>query len=187
MNSISMRGTTILAVRRGDLVAVGGDGQVTLGDSVIKSGARKVRTLGDGKVIAGFAGSTADAFTLFERFEARLAERPGSLSRAAVSLAQEWRQDKILRHLEAMLVVADSKETLLISGRGDVLQPEHEIASVGSGSGFARAAARALTSHTDLGAEQIVRAALGIAAEQCIYTNDSLTVLTMQSVSEAEE
>jgi ATP-dependent HslUV protease subunit HslV len=173
------RGTTVLAVRRGGTVALGGDGQVTLGDTVIKGRASKVRTLAEASVLAGFAGSTADAFTLFERFESKLSERAGGLVRAAVGLAKDWRSDKILRHLEAMLVVADGRHTLLISGRGDVLEPEHDIAAVGSGAGYARAAARALYEHTDMDAEAIVREALSIAAEQCIYTNDQITVLTL--------
>jgi len=174
-----MRGTTILAVRRDGQVALGGDGQVTLGDTVIKASARKVRPLAGGSILAGFAGSTADAFTLFERFEACLSERSGGLVRAAVSLAKEWRSDKVLRHLEAMLVVADTDTLLLVSGRGDVVEPEYDIASVGSGSGFARAAARALMANTQMDARSVVKASLAIAAEQCIYTNDSVQVLTL--------
>ncbi|MGE0385092.1 MAG: ATP-dependent protease subunit HslV [Gammaproteobacteria bacterium] len=169
-------GTTILAVRRDGRVAIGGDGQVTLGDAVLKGNARKVRPLYGGKVIAGFAGGTADAFTLFERFEGQLEKYSGQLMRAAVELAKEWRTDRALRRLEAMLVVADASSLFLISGNGDVLEPEDDILAIGSGGGFARAAARALLAHTGLPAREIVAAGLGIAADICIYTNAHLTI-----------
>ena len=177
----SFRGTTIVAVRHKGQVAIGGDGQVTLNDTVIKASAKKIRTLGDGSVLAGFAGSTADAFTLFERFEARLAERSGGLTRAAVALAKEWRSDKVLRHLEAMLLVADAEHLLLITGRGDVLEPDGDLVAIGSGGGYARAAAQALINHSDLDAASIVREALGIAAQQCIYTNDVIELRTIDA------
>jgi ATP-dependent HslUV protease subunit HslV len=169
-------GTTILAVRRRSLVVVGGDGQVSLGDSVLKGNARKVRTLHGGKVIAGFAGGTADAFTLFERFEGQLEKYSGQLLRAAVELAKEWRTDRALRRLEAMLVIADRTHLLLVSGTGDVLEPEDDILAIGSGGGYARAAARALLAHTDMDARAVVEASLRIAAGICVYTNDQLTI-----------
>ena len=168
-------GTTILAVRRAGKVAVGGDGQVTLGNSVMKSNARKVRRLFEGKVLAGFAGSTADAFTLFERFEAKL-EKFGNLTRAAIELAKDWRTDRSLRRLEALLCVADAQSTYVISGTGDVIEPEHDLIAIGSGGGFAQAAALALMQSSELSARDIVERSLNIAADICIYTNRNLTI-----------
>jgi ATP-dependent HslUV protease subunit HslV len=172
-------GTTILSVRRGDKVAIGGDGQVTLGNIVIKATARKVRRLYQDKILAGFAGGTADAFTLFERFEAKLEKHQGNLVRSAVELAKDWRTDRILRRLEAMLTVADPSATLIITGSGDVLEPEQGIAAIGSGGAYAQAAARALLEHTELEPEEIVRQSLGIAADICIYTNSNFTIETL--------
>jgi ATP-dependent HslUV protease subunit HslV len=169
-------GTTILSVRRGESVAMGGDGQVTLGNIVIKASARKVRRLYQERILAGFAGGTADAFTLFERFEAKLEKHQGHLVRSAVELAKDWRTDRMLRRLEAMLIVADKESTLVITGAGDVLEPEYGIAAIGSGGAYAQSAARALLDHTELTAEAIVRESLGIAADLCIYTNRSLTL-----------
>jgi len=168
-------GTTILAVRRNGRVAVGGDGQVTLGQSVMKGNARKVRRLYGGKVLAGFAGGTADAFTLFERFEAKL-EQYGNLTRAAIELAKDWRTDRSLRRLEALLCVADQASTFVVSGNGDVIEPEHDLIAIGSGGGFAQAAATALSQATDLSAHDIVERSLNIAADICIYTNRNLTI-----------
>jgi ATP-dependent HslUV protease, peptidase subunit HslV len=167
----TFHGTTILSVRRGSAVALGGDGQVTLGNIVVKATARKVRRLHGDKVLAGFAGATADAFTLFERFEAKLDKHQGNLTRAAVELAKDWRSDRILRRLEAMLAVADASASLIITGNGDVLEPEHGIVAIGSGGPYAQAAARALLDNTDLAAEAIVKRALTIAGDLCIYTN----------------
>jgi ATP-dependent HslUV protease subunit HslV len=172
-------GTTIVSVRRGHEVALGGDGQVTLGNIVIKHGARKVRRLHQGKVLAGFAGGTADAFTLFERFEAQLDKHSGHLLRAAVELAKDWRTDRMLRRLEAMLAVADTEHSLIITGNGDVLEPEHGLIAIGSGGPYAQAAAQALLDETTLGPEQVVRKALAIAGDLCIYTNDHVTVETL--------
>ncbi|HEY1152304.1 MAG TPA: ATP-dependent protease subunit HslV [Pseudolabrys sp.] len=172
-------GTTILTVRKGGLVAVGGDGQVSIGQTVMKSNARKVRTLGKGgEVIGGFAGATADAFTLFERLEGKLEQYPGQLMRAAVELAKDWRTDRYLRRLEAMMIVADAKVSLVLTGNGDVLEPENGIAGIGSGGNYALAAARALAD-SDMGAEQIVRKSLDIAADICVYTNRNVTVETL--------
>jgi ATP-dependent HslUV protease subunit HslV len=171
-----VRSTTILAVRRGDHVAVAGDGQVTFDKTVMKSGARKVRRLYNDKIIAGFAGSTADAFTLFARFEAKLEQYHGQLQRAAVELGKEWRTDKYLRHLEALLIVADEKASLVISGGGDVIEPDDGIVAIGSGGPFATAAARALLRHTEMSAKEIAVEAMKIAAEICIYTNSSLVL-----------
>jgi ATP-dependent HslUV protease subunit HslV len=168
-------GTTILSVRRNGRVVLGGDGQVTFEKTIMKSTARKLRRLGDGGVIAGFAGSTADAFTLFERFEAKLKEHQKNLARACVELGKDWRTDKFLRQLQALLVVADMERTFIVSGVGDVIEPDHGIAAVGSGGPYALAAARALIEHSALDARQIVERALKIAAEICIYTNDNLT------------
>jgi len=173
-------GTTILSVRRGSAVAMGGDGQVTLGNIVIKASARKVRRLYQERILAGFAGGTADAFTLFERFEAKLEKHQGHLVRSAVELAKDWRTDRMLRRLEAMLIVADKESTLIITGNGDVLEPEYGIAAIGSGGAYAQSAARALLDHTELTAEAIVRESLGIAADLCIYTNRSLTLETLE-------
>ena len=170
-----MYGTTILAVRRNGRVAVGGDGQVTLGQSVMKSNARKVRRLYGGKILAGFAGGTADAFTLFERFEGKL-EKFGNLTRAAIELAKDWRSDRSLRRLEALLCVADVDGTFVISGNGDVIEPEHDLIAIGSGGGYAQAAAQALMQATELSARDIVERSLQIAADICIYTNRNLTI-----------
>jgi ATP-dependent HslUV protease subunit HslV len=172
----TLHATTILSVRRGARVVVGGDGQVSLGDTVLKGNARKVRVLYNGKVLAGFAGGTADAFTLFERFEAKLDKHQGQLTRAAVELAKDWRSDRVLRRLEALLAVADRSTSLMISGTGDVIEPEDEIMALGSGGGYARAAAKALLHNTEMGAREIVEAALKIAAEICVYTNANLTI-----------
>ncbi|MCC6610977.1 MAG: ATP-dependent protease subunit HslV [Burkholderiales bacterium] len=164
-------GTTILSVRRNGQVALGGDGQVTLGNVVIKAGARKVRRLYHDRILAGFAGGTADAFTLFERFEAKLEKHQGNLLRSAVELAKDWRTDRVLRRLEAMLAVADREVSLIVTGAGDVLEPEHGLIAIGSGGPYAQAAARALMENTSLSALEIVRKGLSIAAELCIYTN----------------
>lgn len=172
-------GTTILSVRRGEVVAMGGDGQVTLGNIVIKASARKVRRLYQERILAGFAGGTADAFTLFERFEAKLEKHQGHLVRSAVELAKDWRTDRMLRRLEAMLAVADHTSTLIITGAGDVLEPEQGIAAIGSGGAYAQSAALALLNHTDLDPERIVREAIGIAADLCIYTNRNLVLETL--------
>ena len=178
-------GTTIISVRRktphGDSVAIGGDGQVTLGNIVVKGTARKVRKLYHGKVLAGFAGATADAFTLFERFEAKLEKHQGHLVRAAIELTKDWRTDRVLRRLEAMLAVADKDASLIITGNGDVLEPEKGIITIGSGGAFAQAAAIALLEHTDLTASQIVKKSLEIAGELCIYTNMNHTIETLES------
>ena len=168
--------TTILAVRRGNSVAIGGDGQVTFGSSIMKSDTRKIRRLLDGRVLTGFAGSTADAFALMERFEARLKDYPQNVTRAAIELAKEWRTDRALRRLEAMMIVVSDKETLLLSGNGDVVQPTDGIAAIGSGGNFALAAARALYENTDLSAHEIAEKALKIAASICVYTNDNIIV-----------
>jgi ATP-dependent HslUV protease subunit HslV len=175
MSSFDPHGTTILCIRRDGRVAMGGDGQVTLGNTVMKGNARKVRRLHDGKVIAGFAGGTADAFTLFERFEGKL-EKFGNLTRAAIELAKDWRTDRFLRRLEALLCVADVSSSFIISGNGDVIEPEHQLMAVGSGGPFAQAAARALLEHTRLDARTIVEKSLDIAAEICIYTNRNLVI-----------
>ena len=171
--------TTIVSVRRGDKVALGGDGQVTLGNIVIKASARKVRRLHNGKVIAGFAGGTADAFTLFERFESKLEKHPGNLMRAAVEHAKDWRTDRMLRRLEAMLAVADKQHSLIITGNGDVLEPEDGLLSIGSGGPYAQAAARALLDNTDLDPEAIITKALNIAGDICIYSNQHHTTETL--------
>jgi len=169
-------GTTILSVRRGDTVVVAGDGQVSLGDTVVKATARKVRRLGDGKVIAGFAGATADAFTLFERLEAKLEQHPGQLTRACVELAKDWRTDRYLRRLEAMMAVADKSVSLTLTGQGDVLEPDDGLIGIGSGGAYALAAARALVNGSDLDAEDIARRAMEIAAGICIYTNGNIII-----------
>jgi ATP-dependent HslUV protease subunit HslV len=172
-------GTTIVSARRGNSVALGGDGQVTLGSIVIKAGARKVRRLYHDRVLAGFAGGTADAFTLFERFEAKLDKHSGHLVRAAVELAKDWRTDRMLRRLEAMLAVADRDASLVITGNGDVLEPEHGLIAIGSGGAYAQAAALALLDNTELDPESIVRKSLTIAGDICIYTNHQHTVETL--------
>ncbi|MES2339913.1 MAG: ATP-dependent protease subunit HslV [Pseudomonadota bacterium] len=179
-NEMTWHGTTILSVRRGGKVVVIGDGQVSQGSTVMKPNARKVRPLGDGKVIAGFAGATADAFTLFERLEAKLERHQGQLLRAAVELAKDWRTDKYLRNLEAMLIVADKDVTLVVTGNGDVLEPEAGIAAIGSGGNFALAAARALAEY-EPDAEVLCRKAMAIAAELCVYTNDRTTIEVLES------
>ena len=175
MPSFDPHGTTILCVRRRGVVAMGGDGQVTLGTTVMKGNARKVRRLHEGRVIAGFAGGTADAFTLFERFEGKL-QQYGNLTRAAIELAKDWRSDRSLRRLEALLCVADAAHSFIISGNGDVIEPENDLMAVGSGGPFAQAAALALLRNTDLDARAVVEQALGIAADICIYTNRNTTI-----------
>jgi len=175
------RGTTILSVRRNGKVVIGGDGQVTLGNTVMKGNARKVRRLYGDKVIAGFAGGTADAFTLFERFEAKLEKYQGHLTRAAVELAKDWRTDRMLRKLEALLAVADAKESLIVTGNGDVIQPEDDLIAIGSGGPFAQSAARALLDETDLDADAIVRRGLKIAGDICIYTNHNHVIESLDS------
>jgi ATP-dependent HslUV protease subunit HslV len=173
-------GTTILSVRRGNSVALGGDGQVTLGNIVIKGGARKVRRLYHDRILAGFAGGTADAFTLFERFEAKLDKHQGNLMRSAVELAKDWRTDRMLRRLEAMLAVADRENSLVITGQGDVLEPELGIVAIGSGGPYAQAAAKALIENTQLGARDVVEKALAIAADLCIYTNHQRVIEVLE-------
>jgi ATP-dependent HslUV protease subunit HslV len=175
MTSQTFHGTTIVCVRRGGKVALGGDGQVTLGTQVMKGNARKVRRLHDGKVLAGFAGGTADAFTLFEYFEAKL-DKHGNLTRAAIELAKDWRTDRMLRRLEALLIVADKTQSFLISGTGDVIEPERDLLAIGSGGPYAQAAATALIDNTELDARAIVTKALEIAADICIYTNREITI-----------
>jgi ATP-dependent HslUV protease, peptidase subunit HslV len=172
-------GTTIVSVRRGPIVALGGDGQVTLGTIVVKASARKVRKLFREQVLAGFAGATADAFTLFERFEAKLEKHQGHLQRAAIELTKDWRSDRVLRRLEAMLAVADKECSLIITGNGDVLEPEHGIVAIGSGGAYAQAAARALLAHTDMTPAQMVKRSLEIAGDICIYTNQNHIVETL--------
>lgn len=174
-----MHATTILCVRRHGVAVIGGDGQVSLGQTIVKPDARKVRRLAGGAVIAGFAGATADAFTLLERLEGKLETHPGNLVRAAVELAKDWRTDRYLRRLEAMMIVADAQTTLTLTGAGDVIEPAHGVTAIGSGGDFARAAARALYDNTELDAEAIVRRAMAIAASICVYTNDQLTVETI--------
>lgn len=169
-------GTTILSVRKGGTVVIAGDGQVSLGDTVIKANARKVRPLGDGSVIAGFAGATADAFTLFERLEAKLEQYPGQLTRACVEMAKDWRTDRYLRRLEAMMAVADKDVSLVLTGNGDVLEPEDGIIAIGSGGNYALSAARALADRDDMDAEAIARKAMGIAADICVYTNGNVII-----------
>ena len=172
-------GTTIISVRRGALVAIGGDGQVTLGNIVVKSTARKVRKLYRDQVLAGFAGATADAFTLFERFESKLEKHQGHLVRAAIELTKDWRTDRVLRRLEAMLAVADKDASLIITGNGDVLEPEHGIVSIGSGGAYAQAAARALLEHTTMTPAEVVKKSLEIAGDLCIYTNQNHIIETL--------
>jgi ATP-dependent HslUV protease subunit HslV len=175
------RGTTILSYRRNGQVVIGGDGQVSLGNTIMKGNARKVRRLYHGKVIAGFAGGTADAFTLFERFEAKLEKHQGNLTRSALELAKDWRTDRMMRRLEALLAVADEEASLIISGNGDVIEPEHGLIAIGSGGPFAQAAATALLQNTSLSAREIVEKGLNIAADICIYTNHNLTIETLES------
>ena len=172
------RGTTIVSVRRSGVVALGGDGQVTMGNTVVKGNARKVRSLADGRVLAGFAGGTADAFTLFELFEGKL-DQYGNLTRAAIELAKDWRTDRRLRRLEALLCVADREKSLIISGNGDVIEPEDDLMAVGSGGPYAQSAARALMDNTELDARQVVQKSLEIAADICVYTNSKIVVETL--------
>ena len=181
MSRPRIRSTTILTVRKGDTVAMGGDGQVSLGDTVMKADARKVRPLGDGRVLTGFAGSAADAFALLERFEAKLKDHPQNMPRAATELAKDWRTDRALRRLEALIAVADRKDTLLVSGTGDVIQPSDGILGIGSGGNYATSAARALVAHTNLSAEEIVRESLKIAGDICVYSNHNVVVETLAS------
>ena len=173
-------GTTILSVRRGKCVAMGGDGQVTLGNLVIKASARKVRRIHQGQILAGFAGGTADAFTLFERFEAKLDKHQGNLMRSAVELAKDWRSARALRRLEAMLAVADRENSLIITGNGDVVEPEYGIVAIGSGGAFAHSAARALVENSELDPAEVVRKSLQIASELCIYTNQNFTIEVLE-------
>ena len=177
------RGTTIVSVRRGDQVVIAGDGQVTLGNTVMKANARKVRRLYKNRVLAGFAGATADAFTLFERFEAKLEMHSGHLTRAAVELAKDWRTDRLLRRLEALLAVADREASLIITGNGDVIEPEDDLIAIGSGGPFAQSAARAMLRHSELDAEEVCREALTIAGEICIYTNHNFTVESLKTTN----
>ena len=176
----SWHGTTILSVRKGDTVVVAGDGQVTLGQTIIKGNAKKVRRVGDGRIIAGFAGATADAFTLLERLEAKLEQYPDQLTRACVELAKDWRTDRYLRRLEAMMIVADPDESLVLTGTGDVLEPDDAVMGIGSGGAYALAAARALLDST-LNAEEIARKAMAIAAKICVYTNDEVVIETLDA------
>ena len=176
----SFHGTTILSVRRGSSVALGGDGQVTLGNVVVKGGAKKVRRLYQDRILAGFAGGTADAFTLFERFEGKLDKHQGNLMRSAVELAKDWRTDRILRRLEAMLAVADREHSLIITGMGDVLEPEHGVVAIGSGGPYAQAAAKALLENSSLSAKDIVEKSLAIAADLCIYTNHQRSIEVLE-------
>lgn len=177
----TFKGTTILSVRRGDKVVIGGDGQVSLGNTVMKGNARKIRRLYHDRVLAGFAGATADAFTLFEHFEGKLEKHRGHLIRAAVEMAKDWRTDRALRRLEALLAIADSKASLIISGTGDVIEPENDLIAIGSGGFYALSAARALLENTELGAREIVERSLNIAADICIYTNHNLTLEELES------
>jgi ATP-dependent HslUV protease, peptidase subunit HslV len=171
-----IRSTTVLSIRRNGSVVLAGDGQVTLGESVVKHTAKKIRRLYNDKILAGFAGSTADAFTLFSRFESKLEQYHGNLGRAAVELAKDWRTDKYLRHLEALLLVSDKEQTFLLSGQGDVIEPDGGVAAIGSGGPYAQAAAQALATHTQLTARQIAEEAMKIAGKMCIYTNDAVTI-----------
>ncbi len=177
---MTMHGTTIISVRRGNEVVIGGDGQVSLGNTIVKPNARKVRRLYNNQILAGFAGGTADAFTLFERFEAKLELYQGHLTRAAVELAKDWRTDKMLRRLEALLAVADQKHSLIITGSGDVLEPEHGVVAIGSGGTYAQAASYALLENTSLSAREVVEKSLTIAADICVYTNHQLVIESLE-------
>ncbi len=179
MKKAELRATTVVAVRKDGVTAIGGDGQVTLGDTVMKATAQKVRALKDGKILAGFAGAVADAFALFEKLEEKLERYPGNLTRACVELAKDWRTDRFLRRLNALLVVADTNQLLVLSGEGDVIEPDDEIAAIGSGGSYALAAARALKEHSGLSAPEVVRRSLEIAGDICIYTNQQITVLEL--------
>ena len=181
MRKRELRATTVLAVRKDGVTALGGDGQVTLGDTVMKATAQKVRTLKEGKILAGFAGAVADAFALFEKLEEKLERYPGNLTRACVELAKDWRMDRYLRRLNALLVVADMERIFLVSGEGDVIEPDDEIVAIGSGGSYALAAGRALKAHSELPAPEIVRKALEIAGDICIYTNQQITVLELKN------
>jgi ATP-dependent HslUV protease subunit HslV len=180
MSTSNLRATTVLAVRKDGVTALGGDGQVTVGDTVMKATAQKVRSLKEGKILAGFAGAVADAFALFEKLEEKLERYPGNLTRASVELAKDWRTDRYLRRLNALLVVADMERLFLVSGEGDVIEPDDEIVAIGSGGAYALAAARALKEHSDLPAREIVEKALAIAGDICIYTNQRITVLELK-------
>lgn len=180
MNNTSFRATTILSVRRGGVVAMGGDGQVTVGDTIMKANANKVRKLGSDKVLAGFAGAAADAFTLFEKFEEKLERYPGNLPKAVVELGKDWRSDRVLRRLEALLAVANTDHSFVVSGSGELIEPDDGILAIGSGGNYALAAARALMEHSDLPAEGIVRKSLQIAADICVYTNSQISVLELK-------
>ena len=180
-DSQSWHGTTILSVRKGSQVVIAGDGQVTLGQTVIKANARKVRRIGDGEIVGGFAGATADAFTLFERLESKLERHPGNLTRACVELAKDWRTDRYLRRLEAMMAVVDGSVSLVLTGTGDVLEPDDGLIGIGSGGHYALAAARALIDRDDMNAEQIARRAMAIAADICVYTNNNVTLETIET------
>ncbi|TVP77399.1 MAG: ATP-dependent protease subunit HslV [Gemmatimonadales bacterium] len=186
MSRPRVRSTTVVAVRRGGSVAIAADGQVTMGDTVVKGTATKVRRLKGDRILAGFAGGVADAFTLFEKLEEKLERYPANLTRACVELAKEWRMDRYLRRLEALLLVADRDHLFVVSGDGNVLEPDEDVASIGSGGSFALAAGRALCAHTEMGASEICREALGIAAEICIYTNDRITLLELPAEEGAE-
>ena len=177
--AVMFKGTTILGVRIGDAAAMGGDGQVTFGNTIVKQGARKIRVIGEGSVLAGFAGSTADAMTLFSKFESKLGEFSGNLLKAAVELGKEWRSDKVLRHLEALLTVMNHEHSLIVSGKGDIVEPDDGILAIGTGGPYALAAARALSNNTKLKPEQIVRKSLEIASQICIYTNDAIVIETL--------
>lgn len=174
-------GTTIISVRKGDKVVIAGDGQVSIGPTIMKSSAKKVRQLADGSILAGFAGATADAFTLFERLEAKLEKHPGQLTRACVELAKDWRTDRYLRRLEAMMIVVDETTSLVLTGTGDVLEPEDGVIAIGSGGNYALAAARALNNVADMSAEEIARKSMKIAADICVYTNENLTVESLEN------
>jgi ATP-dependent HslUV protease subunit HslV len=180
MTITPFKATTILSVRKGGVVAMGGDGQVTVGDTIMKAHANKVRKLGGDKVLAGFAGAAADAFTLFEKFEEKLERYPGNLSKAVVELGKDWRSDKVLRRLEALLVVANTEHSFVVSGSGELIEPDDGIVAIGSGGNYALAAARALTENSDLSAEAIVRKSLEIAADICVYTNDQISILELK-------
>lgn len=184
MRHVDIRATTVVAVRKDGKVALGGDGQVTMGDTVMKTRARKVRELKDGSILAGFAGAVADAFTLFEKLEEKLERFPANLTKAVVELAKDWRTDRYLRRLNALLLVADRDQLFLISGEGDVIEPDDDIAAIGSGGSYALSAARALKQHSDLSASEIVRESLHIAGEICIYTNQDITVLELDGDAE---
>ncbi len=177
MNPTQVRATTILCVRRDGKTSMGGDGQVTVGDTIVKGQANKIRSVGDGRVLAGFAGAAADAFTLFERFEEKLKRYPGNLLRAVVELAKDWRSDRVLRRLEALLAVADKEHSFMVSGGGELIEPDDGLLAIGSGGNYALAAARALLRHSDFSAREIVERGLEIAGEICVYTNSNLTIL----------